>query len=219
MLKYPCLVLDHDDTAVKSELTVNYPCFLLALEKFRPGETMEYPEFVDWCFRHEFTDFLRLKYDFTEEELLEEYHMWQDYSKTHIPPAYEGVRELIAEQKKRGGMVCVVSLSSRENILRDYRTHFGMEPDMVFSCDDPRDQRKPNPYPLEQIMACFSLSPYQLLMIDDLPTGPQMAAKAGVPSVFAAWSRQESPGLMEAMSELCDFTFHSTEDLRKFLFD
>ena len=219
MLKYPCLVLDHDDTAVKSELTVNYPCFLLALEKFRPGETMEYPEFVDWCFRHEFTDFLRIKYDFTEEELLEEYHMWQDYSKTHIPPAYEGIRELIAEQKKQGGMVCVVSLSSRENILRDYRTHFGMEPDLVFSCDDPRDQRKPNPYPLEQIMARFSLSPSQLLMIDDLPTGPQMAAKAGVPSVFAAWSRQESPGLMEAMSELCDFTFHSTEDLRKFLFD
>lgn len=219
MLKYPCLVLDHDDTAVKSELTVNYPCFLLALEKFRPGETMEYPEFVDWCFRHEFTDFLRIKYDFTEEELLEEYHMWQDYSKIHIPPAYEGIRELIAEQKKRGGMVCVVSLSSRENILRDYRTHFGMEPDLVFSCDDPRDQRKPNPYPLEQIMARCSLSPSQLLMIDDLPTGPQMAAKAGVPSVFAAWSRQESPGLMEAMSELCDFTFHSTEDLRKFLFD
>ena len=219
MLKYPCLVLDHDDTAVKSELTVNYPCFLLALEKFRPGETMEYPEFVDWCFRHEFTDFLRIKYDFTEEELLEEYHMWQDYSKTHIPPAYEGIRELIAEQKNRGGMVCVVSLSSRENILRDYRTHFGMEPDMIFSCDDPRDQRKPNPYPLEQIMARCSLSSSQLLMIDDLPTGPQMAAKAGVPSVFAAWSRQESPGLMEAMSELCDFTFHSTEDLRKFLFD
>ena len=219
MLKYPCLVLDHDDTAVKSELTVNYPCFLLALEKFRPGETMEYPEFVDWCFRHEFTDFLRIKYGFSEEELLEEYHMWQDYSKTHIPPAYEGIRELIAEQKNRGGMVCVVSLSSRENILRDYRTHFGMEPDLVFSCDDPRDQRKPNPYPLEQIMARCSLSSSQLLMIDDLPTGPQMAAKAGVPSVFAAWSRQESPGLMEAMSELCDFTFHSTEDLRKFLFD
>jgi phosphoglycolate phosphatase/pyrophosphatase PpaX len=38
MLKYKCLVLDHDDTVVQSEATVNYPCFLLALEKFRPGE-------------------------------------------------------------------------------------------------------------------------------------------------------------------------------------
>ena len=28
MLKYPCLVLDHDDTVVQSEATVNYPFFL-----------------------------------------------------------------------------------------------------------------------------------------------------------------------------------------------
>ena len=219
MLKYPCLVLDHDDTAVKSELTVNYPCFLDSLKKFRPGETMDYPEFVDWCFRYEFTDFLRVKYRFTEEELLEEYHMWQDYCKTRIPPAYEGIRELILEQKKRGGLVCVVSLSSRENILRDYRTHFGIEPDLIFSCDDPRDQRKPNTYPLERIMKHYHLLPEHLLMVDDLQTGYQMASKAGVPAAFAAWSRQESPKLLDAMSKLCDFTFHSTEDLYKFLFD
>lgn len=219
MLKYPCLILDHDDTAVKSEITVNYPAFLESLQKFRPGETMGYTEFVDWCFRYEFTDFLRIKYNFTEEELLEEYQMWQKYSKTRTPPPYEGIRELIYEQKKRGGLLCVVSLSSRENILRDYRAHFGMEPDLVFSCDDPREQRKPNTYPLEQIMERYSLLPSQLLMVDDLKTGWQMASNAGVPTAFAAWSRQQSPTVMEAMSALCDFTFHSTEDLHKFLFD
>lgn len=219
MLKYPCLVLDHDDTAVASELTVNYPCFLDSLKKFRPGETMDYPEFVDWCFNYEFTEFLRVKYQFTEEELLDEYHMWQEYARTRIPPAYEGIREIILEQKKRGGLVCVVSLSSRENILRDYQTHFGIEPDMIFSCNDPREQRKPNPYPLNRIMDCCHLSPDQLLMVDDLPTGYQMASKADVPVAFAAWSRQQSPKLLKAMGEICDFTFHSTEDLRKFLFD
>ena len=31
MLKYPCLVLDHDDTVVASEATVNYPCFVEVL--------------------------------------------------------------------------------------------------------------------------------------------------------------------------------------------
>ena len=36
MLKYPCLVLDHDDTVVQSEATVNYPCFCEFLEKMRP---------------------------------------------------------------------------------------------------------------------------------------------------------------------------------------
>lgn len=219
MLKYPCLVLDHDDTVVMSELTVNYPCFLKSLELFRPGETMNYPEFVDWCFRYEFTEFLRIKYDFTDEELLAEYHMWQDYSKTRIPPAYDGIREVILEQKTRGGLVCVVSLSSRDNILRDYRKHFGVEPDMIFSCSDPKEHRKPGTYPLERIMADYSLSPHELLMVDDLPTGYQMASKVGVPIAFAAWSRQENPVVLTSMSEVCDFTFHSTKELKKFLFD
>lgn len=40
MGKYPCLVLDHDDTLVQSESTVNYPAFLKALEVLRPGQTV-----------------------------------------------------------------------------------------------------------------------------------------------------------------------------------
>ena len=219
MLKYQCLVLDHDDTAVQSEKSVNYPCFLLALEKFRPGQTMDYAEFVDWCFRYEFTDFLRIKYGFTDEELLEEYHMWQIYAKTHIPPAYEGVRELIWEQKRRGGLVCVVSLSSRENILRDYRTHFGMEPDLIFSCDDPKELRKPNTYPLNQIMEVYGLEPDQLLMVDDLKMGSDMASAAGVPIAFAGWSRLESPDVFRQMEQVCDYSFRSTEEMKNFLFE
>lgn len=219
MLKYKCLVLDHDDTVVRSEVTVNYPCFLLALEKFRPGETMDYKEFVDWCYRYDFAEFLRIRYGFTEEELLEEYHMWQDYSKTHIPPAYDGMKEIIGEQKRRGGLVCVASLSSRENILRDYRAHFGMEPDMVFSCDDPREHRKPNVYPLTQMMEKYHLSPADLLMVDDLKIGYEMAAAAGVPMAFAGWSRLYFPEIREQMRGICDFALDSTKELAKFLFD
>lgn len=218
MLKYPCLVLDHDDTVVKSEITVNYPCFLESLDKFRPGETMGYQEFVSWCLRYEFTEFLRIKYQFTEEELFEEYTMWQTYSKTRIPPAYEGIREIILEQKRRGGFVCVASLSSRENILRDYREHIGIEPDMIFSCNDPKDQRKPGTYPLEKIMEHYRLSPSELLMVDDLKTGYEMASAAGVPIGFAAWSRLGNPDVMEQMEKLCDYSFHSTEELSDFLF-
>lgn len=218
MLKYPCLVLDHDDTVVKSEITVNYPCFLESLEKFRPGETMGYQEFVSWCFRYEFTEFLRIKYGFTDEELFEEYTMWQTYSKTRIPPAYEGIREIILEQKRRGGLVCVASLSSKENILRDYREHIGIEPDMIFSCNDPKDQRKPNPYPLQTIMKTYGLNPSEVLMVDDLKTGYEMAAAAGVPIAFAAWSRLSNPDVMEQMEKLCDHSFHTTEDLHNFLF-
>lgn len=218
-MRYKCLVLDHDDTVVSSEITVNYPCFLLGLEKFRPGEYMDYEGFVDWCFRYDFADFLRVRYQFTEEELAEEYLMWQDYAKTRIPPAYEGIREIIQEQKRRGGLVCVASLSGYNIITRDYQTHFEIQPDMIFSADDPRPQRKPNPYPLEQIMEQFKLSPSEILMVDDLKTGRDMAQKAGVEIGFAAWGRQNAPALYKEMSATCDHTFDTPKDLYDFLFE
>ena len=33
-MKYPCLVLDHDDTVVASAPTIHYPVFLQALKIF-----------------------------------------------------------------------------------------------------------------------------------------------------------------------------------------
>ena len=36
---------------------------------------------------------------------------------------------------------------------------------------------------------------------------------------FAAWGRKEYPDICAEMERLCDFTFFTTEDLEKFLFD
>ena len=219
MLKYPCLVLDHDDTVVASEIAVNYPCFLEALKKFRPGEWMDHPEFVSWCFKYEFADFLRIRYGFTPEETKTEYLMWLEYAKTHIPPVCEGIKEIILEQKRRGGLVCVASLSGRETILRDYRLYIGIEPDLIFCKDDPKDQCKPGPYPLEKIMETYRLSPADLLVVDDLKTGLQMANAAGVPIAFAGWCRQDAPDILEYMRERCEFAFDTTKELYDFLFE
>ena len=46
MLKYPCLVLDHDDTVVQSETTINYPYFCYILDQFRPGQTITLEEYT-----------------------------------------------------------------------------------------------------------------------------------------------------------------------------
>ena len=46
MLNYRCLVLDHDDTVVRSEETVNYPSFLEALKVLRPGRTITREKFT-----------------------------------------------------------------------------------------------------------------------------------------------------------------------------
>ena len=218
MLRFPCLVLDHDDTVVASEASVNYPCFLLMLDHFRPGQTMPPEEFTRWCFDPGFGALLKEKYHFTDEEMDEEYQMWLEYAAQHIPPAFPGIQRIISRQKAEGGLVCVVSHSSRYNILRDYGHHFGIEPDAIFSWEDPAPQRKPAPYPLLKIMERFHLRPDQLLMVDDLKPGCDMAKAAGVPIAYAGWGRDHMPQISAQMRAWSDYAFDTTEDLEQFLF-
>lgn len=218
-LRYPCLVLDHDDTVVASEATVNYPCFLLAMERFRPGmEKMDHDTFTRWCFDPGFAGLLRDHYQFTDQEMEDEFQMWLGYVREHIPPAYPGIQDVILEQKRRGGALCVVSHSSRENILRDYRQHFGVEPDLIFSWEDPVPLRKPSTYPLEKIMEHYGLASGEMLMVDDMKPGRDMAKNAGVEIAYAGWSRQNVPELGETMRAWCDYSFDTPMELYEFLF-
>ena len=86
MLKYPCLVLDHDDTVVQSEATVNYPFFCYILNQFRPGTKITLHEYAEGCFRLGFADMCRKWYNFTEQEIVDEYHGWQKYIVDHPRP-------------------------------------------------------------------------------------------------------------------------------------
>ena len=129
MLKYPCLVLDHDDTVVQSEATVNYPFFCYILNQFRPGTKITLHEYTEGCFRLGFADMCRKWYNFTEQEIVDEYHGWQKYIVDHIPAPFPGIGDIIRRQKEAGGKICVVSHSCIQNITRDYETHFGILPD------------------------------------------------------------------------------------------
>ena len=219
MLKYPCLVLDHDDTVVQSETTINYPYFCYILDQFRPGATITLNEYIQGCFHPGFAGMCREKFQFTERELIEEYRGWKEFIRTHIPAPFPGIERIIRKQKEAGGLVCVVSHSSAENIARDYQTHFGLIPDDIFGWDLPEHQRKPSTYPLESIMKKYGLQPEQLLVVDDLKPAWEMAKDAGVPIAFAGWSKQDVPQIVAEMTRLCDYAFSSTEELEKYLFD
>ena len=218
MLRYPCLVLDHDDTVVQSEMTVNYPYFCEILSRFRPGTSITETEYTEGCYHLGFTEMCRIRYGFTDEELSEEYHGWKEYIKTHIPAPFPGIRDLIHRQKALGGLVCVVSHSTHENIARDYRVHFDLVPDEIYGWDYPEEQRKPNPYPLEQIMCKYHLHPSQLLVIDDMKPAWEMARAVNAPIAFAAWGRKGYPEIIQEMTTLCDYNFHSVESLTDFLY-
>ena len=219
MLKFPCLVLDHDDTVVQSEATVNYPFFVYILDQYRPGATITLDEYVSGCCNLGFAEMCRRWYGFTEQELVDEYRLWQEYIRDHIPAPFPGIHRIIRRQKEEGGLVCVVSHSCNDNITRDYDAHFGIRPDHIFGWDYPEHQRKPNPWPLVQIMKKYDLRPEQLLVVDDMKPAYDMASGAGVPIAFAAWGRKDYPQIMAEMTSLCDYTFNSTEELEKFLFE
>ena len=218
MIKYPCIVLDHDDTVVQSETTINYPFFCYILDQFRPGETITLEEYTAGCFNPGFADMCRQRYQFTEEELKEEYTRWMEYVMTHTPDPYPGFKKLIHRYKEAGGILCVVSHSSIRNITRDYQTHFGVLPDDIFGWDLPEHQRKPSTYPLEQIMQKYNLKAEQILVVDDLKPAWVMCRNAGVSIAFAAWSKQNAPAILEEMTALCDYTFHFPEELEQFIF-
>lgn len=219
MLKYPCLVLDHDDTVVQSEATVNYPFFCYILDKFRPGTTITLQEYTHGCFHYGFADMCRKRYQFSQQELVEEYLGWKEYIKSHIPAPFPGIENIIRRQKEAGGFICVVSHSCNENITRDYEAHFGILPDAIYGWDLPEEQRKPNPYPLEQIMKTYGFKPQELLVVDDMKPAWEMARRAGVSIAFAGWGQKDFPEISEEMKNLCDFSFDSTDSLEKFLFD
>lgn len=218
MLRYPCLILDHDDTVVQSETTINYPYFCYILPRFRPGQTITLEEYMHGCCELGFAEMCRQKYGFTDNELAEEYEGWKDFIRTHIPDPYPGIERIIKRQKEEGGMICVVSHSGAENIKRDYHAHFGILPDDIYGWDLPEKQKKPNPYPLEQIMQKYGFTKDQLLVVDDMKPAYDMASKAGVAIAFAQWGRKDFPALCTQMQGLCNFTFDSPKDLEDFLF-
>ena len=218
MLKYPCLILDHDDTVVQSEATINYPYFCYILSQFRPGETISLQEYIHACCQQGFARMCRERYHFTDAEMAQEYEGWKTYIKEHAPSPYPGIDRIIQRQKAEGGILCVVSHSGAENIVRDYTVNFGILPDEIYGWDLPEEQRKPNPYPLEAIMQKYNLSPNQLLVVDDMKPAYDMAQKVGVEVAFAKWSKTEQPDICKQMSQLCTYTFENTLELENFLF-
>ena len=218
MPRYRCLVLDHDDTVVQSERTINYPCFCEFLEKYRPDATYSFEEYVNDCSKMNFSEMCKLRFSMSDAELYEEYLFWKAYMKEHIPDAFPGIGQLLNKYRQSGGKICVVSMSTQENITRDYRHHFGFEPDLVFGCELPQELRKPNTYPLTEIQRLYGIRSDEILIVDDMKFAVAMAKNAGCPIAFAGWSRKEFPNICLEMENVCDYSFYSSEEFENFLF-
>jgi phosphoglycolate phosphatase/pyrophosphatase PpaX len=82
MLKYRCLVLDHDDTVVQTEQTIGFPYFRDYIQRIRPGCTLTFEEYVRDCNNMIFADMCTQRWQMTEEE--------QNYVISVIKSCFEG---------------------------------------------------------------------------------------------------------------------------------
>lgn len=216
-MKYKCLVLDHDDTTVNSTPVIHYPAFCKILEDLRPEKHYSMAEFLTMNFNPGLVSFYRDELSMSEEEMLHETDVWKTFLDRVVPKFFLGMSEIIQRQKEGGGLVCVVSHSFCDYILRDYRNAGVCEPDMLFGWDADRSHCKPNPYPLQQIMRRFDLSPKEILMVDDLPMGMEMAHSVGVDFASAMWG-YDVPEVRSSMETEAEYMLTSVSELEDLLF-
>ena len=212
-----CLVLDHDDTAVRSTPEINFPSFMDAMRTLRPEFSCTLSEFMQFNFDPGFAALCRdiLKLSDAEQHLQEE--NWFRCVMRQTPSFYPGMPELIRRFREAGGLICVVSHSYSKNIRRDYRAGCGLEPDQIYGWELGETRRKPDPYPLREILRTTGLAPADLLMVDDLKPGLDMAHACGVPFAYAGWSC-EVPAIAAYMRTHADYYLDTPADLGRLLF-
>ena len=215
-MRVPCLVLDHDDTVVNSTATVHFPCFQAFLKLYFPQCNYTLEEYFLKNFSPGILELLRDEVGMDDEMLQQEHRFWDAYVQQHVPQCYEGMRELLWKHKEAGGLICVVSQSFAKNILRDYRENGLPEPDMVFGWEYPAHQRKPKPYPLQQILLKTGLKREELLVVDDLKPGYDMAKACGIKFAAAGWA-YDIPRIEAFMRENCDLYFKTVAELAEYL--
>ncbi len=215
-MKYRCLVFDHDDTVVNSTATIHHPCFEAYLQRYYPGRSCTLEDYFIKNFSPGFVPMCREEYGMSDEDLAQEGLFWREWVKDHIPAAYPGIREIMERQRAEGGLLCVISHSYEDNIRRDYAANGLPAPDLVFGWEQPLERRKPYPWPLEEILRRYDLAPSELLMIDDLKPGYDMAAACGVDFAAVGWAN-DIPAIERFMRQNCRNYFKTVAELAAFL--
>lgn len=215
-MKYKCLIFDHDDTTVNSTASIHYPSFVEFMKIYRPEIHYTLDEYVLYNFDPGVMGFFRDMCGLSEEELILEQEFWREFSSHHLSDAFDGIREIMERQKEEGGKIVVVSHSFEQHIMDEYKHNNLPMPDRIFGWDQPREERKPAPHPVLAVMKEYGLKPEEVLVIDDLKPGLDMARAAGVPFAAAGWCF-DVPQNTRYMQENADFWFSSVEELAEHL--
>ena len=154
----------------------------------------------------------------SEKEMEEEEVYWRDYVQHHVPSVYPGMKRIMERFLAEGGIIAVASHSLSYYIERDYKENGLPMPHVIYGWEMPKEKRKPAPFALLDLMERYGLSPDEILMVDDLKPGFDMARAAGVPFAAAGWAH-DIESISSFMRRHCDFYLPSVSALEKLLFE
>jgi len=216
-LRYKCLILDHDDTAVDSTAMIHYPAHLEIMKRLRPGTTpVSLKEWFKKNYHPGVMEYYTEELNFSSEEIQTEYDIWREFTQTKTPDFYHGFIDLLEEYRKRGGIITVVSHSDTDIIRKHYKHHSNgsdLQPEIIFGWTEDQEKRKPSPYPVNCILAELNLSREDALIVDDLKPGVKMAHASGVRVAGAGWGHQ-IPEIKSDMEDTCDMYFSTVDEFR-----
>lgn len=190
------------------------------MEVLRPQQQ---PVDLDSWFRKNFDpgimSFLVDEIGLTAEELAIEHAIWREYTAREIPHFYPGFLEALAAYQNRGGSVVVVS-HSEDHVIRSHYASaangHNVFPDLIFGWDLGPDKRKPSPYPVEETLRRLGLESRDVLVVDDLKPGIDMALAAGVDAAAAGWSHS-IPEIRDFMERTCVAYFETVAEFAAFI--
>ena len=210
---YRCLVVDHDDTAVRSSPEIHHPAYCAMLRELRPGVPCLSLDGFYLMLQSGFGEHLRRDLGFSAEEIREEHRIWRSFVTGTVPSFYPGFVEVLRSFTSGGGRVAVVSHSDEEIIRRDYATGApGLLLEAVWGWHEEESRRKPSPLPVVDLLDRLGLHPSEVLVLDDLRPGVLMARSAGVDVAAAGWAHR-IPEIEAAMRAECTYYLESVQEL------
>lgn len=220
-LRFPCLIVDHDDTSVASTAAIHYPAHVASMRRLRPA--MAPIGLEGWFLKNSdpgLMGYLVGELGYNPEEIAANTEIWRSFTSTRTAPFFPGFLALLADFRRQGGRIAVVSHSETEKIIRDYiaDTSLGEPflPDVIIGWQEEARLRKPGVYPVQAVMERFCAAPEQVLVLDDLKPGRDMAIAAGVSCAGAGWGHDVA-AIRSVMREQCHWYFRTIEAFRQFL--
>ena len=217
-MKYKCLVLDFDDTLVRSTSEIHYPSFVRVVNLLRPGVKISLEEYNKYNFELGFVGLYKQILNFSDEEVMLEEDMWREYSKDIIPHMYPGIKEVIKKYEDMGGIITVISHNVKEKIVQTFIKNDLKEPKRVYGWDD-KEYIKPNPKGIDTIVKDFGLTREDVLVLDDLNTGYELAKKAYVDFAYAGWGETKTDEVEEFMKEKADYYLSSVKEFEDLIIE